>query len=46
MTPSWPIGVRGRKGSHRESSLLPIDRLGVKYDSHPHGYALFYSHPN
>jgi hypothetical protein len=32
---------QGRGGSHRESSLLPIDHLGVIYDSQPHGYALF-----
>jgi hypothetical protein len=42
MTPRRPIGVkRGRGGSHRESSLLPIGRLRVLQDSQPHGYALF-----
>ncbi len=36
------VGVRrGRGGSQRESSLLPIGRQGVRYDSLPHGYALF-----
>jgi hypothetical protein len=33
MTPWRPIGVRrGRKGSHRKSSLLPIGHLEVIYD--------------
>jgi hypothetical protein len=42
MTPRRPIGMRQKRGgSHRESSLLPIGRLGVIYDSQPHGYALF-----
>jgi hypothetical protein len=36
----------GSGGSRRESFLLPIGRLGVIYDSQPHGYALFYSHPD
>jgi hypothetical protein len=42
MTPKRPIGVRQRgRGSHRESFLLPIRRLGVLYDSESHSYALF-----
>jgi hypothetical protein len=32
MTPSRPIGVHCREGgSHRESSLVPIGRLGLIY---------------
>ncbi len=43
MTPRQPIGACwGRRGSHREASLLPIGRLGVIYDSQPHGYSLFF----
>jgi hypothetical protein len=34
--------VTGVGGSHRESSLLPISRPGVIYDSQLHGYALFF----
>ncbi len=34
---NWSVG-----GSHKESSLLPIDRLGVKYDSQLQSYALFF----
>jgi hypothetical protein len=30
--------------THRESSMLPIGRLGVIHDSQPHGYVLLYSH--
>ncbi len=46
MTHRWPTGMRhGGRGSHRETSLLPIGRLGVIYDSESHGYALFCSHP-
>jgi hypothetical protein len=41
MTPRQIIGVRGGGGLHRESALLPIGRLGVIYDSQPHGYALY-----
>jgi hypothetical protein len=42
MTPRRPIGVhRGEGGSHRESSLLPICRLRVIYDSQPQGNAIF-----
>jgi hypothetical protein len=33
---------QGRGGFYRESSQLPIGRLGVVYDSQPHGYALFF----
>ncbi len=36
---------RGRGGSHRESSQLPIVRLRVIYNSQLHGYTLLYSHP-
>jgi hypothetical protein len=39
---SFPI----QEGSQRESSLLPIGRLGEIYDSHPHSKALLYSHPD
>jgi hypothetical protein len=47
MIPKRPIGVRwGEGGSHRESSLVPIARLGVTYDSQPHGYALFFKIQN
>jgi hypothetical protein len=47
MTPRQAIGVRQGEGScHRESSLLPIGRLGVIYDSQPQGYALFIGHPD
>ncbi len=47
MTPRPPIGVRWKnEGSCRESPLLPPGRLGVIYDSQPHGYALFLSHPD
>jgi hypothetical protein len=43
MTPRRPSEVYRRGwGSRRESSLLPIGRLGVKYDSQPHGNALFF----
>ncbi len=42
MTPRRPIEVRqGERESHKESSLLPFGRLGVMYDSQPHGYILF-----
>ncbi len=41
MTPRDQQGAAGEGGSHRESSLLPIGRLGVKYDSYPHDHALF-----
>jgi hypothetical protein len=34
--------AEGEGGSHRESSLHPIGRLGVTNDSHPHVYALFF----
>ncbi len=34
----------GRVDSCKESSLLPIGRPGVIYDSLPHGYILFYGH--
>jgi hypothetical protein len=40
MTPRRPIEVR-QGGGLRESSLLPIGRLGVIYVFQPHGYALF-----
>jgi hypothetical protein len=33
-------------GSHREFSLLYIGRLGVIYDSQPHGSAFLFSHPD
>ncbi len=36
----------GEGGSQRESSLLPIGRQGAKYDSQPHGYTIFYIHPD
>jgi hypothetical protein len=42
MTLRQPIGaLQGRGGSHRESSLLPIGRPGVIYNSKPYGYTLF-----
>jgi hypothetical protein len=31
----------GEGGSHRESSLLPVGRPRVKYDSQPRGYVFF-----
>jgi hypothetical protein len=43
-TPRRPIGVPRARGSHKESSLLPLGHLGVIYDPKPHGYAFFYSH--
>jgi hypothetical protein len=43
MTPRRPIGVgQGDGGSQRKSSLLPVGRLGVIYDSQPHRFALFF----
>jgi hypothetical protein len=45
LTPRQPTGGGGGD-SHREFFLLPIGRLGVVYDSQPHGYILFYSHPD
>jgi hypothetical protein len=43
VTPRRPIEVRQReRESYRESSLLPVGRLGVMYDSQRHGYVLFY----
>jgi hypothetical protein len=33
--------VAGKGGSHKESSLLPFDRLGIIYDSQPPAYAFF-----
>ncbi len=42
MTPRIPVEVyRGDGGSRRESSLLRFGRLGVIYNSQPHGYVLF-----
>jgi hypothetical protein len=40
LTPRQPIGGGRQGGSHRKSSLLPNGRLGVIYDSQPHGYVL------
>ncbi len=46
MTPRRQVEVRqGEGGSHRESSLLSIDCLGIIYDSQLHGFAV-YSHPD
>jgi hypothetical protein len=33
-------------GSYRESFLLPISRLGVIYDSQPHGFEVFFLKPS
>ncbi len=42
MAPRQPIGVRGGWGELSQgSSLLPIGRQGVIYDSLPHGCAFY-----
>ncbi len=49
LTPRWPIGVRQREWGPSQGLLshFPICRLGVIYDSQPHGSTLFsYSHPD